>query len=365
MLPINRSSALPASTQLISLELEASTIIRAAQLEPFLRCCPNIQNLYVYPCESSSIRIIDQYSTHLRSLSFNLFTLMNDDSYTDNSSNDDTAPTVGLRKLNVHRVEAVGAVNLAPLLMKSSETLEELVLNMDDDVGPVQLWNPLTTFPLPRLRKLRCQVRPIMQHTLSAIIRQCPQLQDVVFDYSEYIGNQIFDALAGLSGLQRIEMNSVSEINDVGLIQFLEKHGALEETSTLKVFEIDGFSNITDETLIYLANVTTLEKLRLDGCSSLTARGMEQFVERIKPHCALQTILFCNTEAVTDTVIQGLCKLEHLRDVQLARLKNITDQGINDLVSTNLSLQSLWIYDCASVTRFMIKQARVMLEGRY
>ncbi|KAG2228054.1 hypothetical protein INT45_012078 [Circinella minor] len=345
---ISRPSTLPISPQLISLELETGVIIRTAQLEPLIRCCPNIQNLY--------------------SLSFNLYTLMNDDTYTSNNNNsniNDMVPTTGLRKLNIHRVEAIGAVNLAPLLMKSSETLEELVLNMDDDVGPVQLWHPLTTFSLPKLRKLRCQVRPIMQHTLATIIRQCPQLQDVVFDYSEYIGNQIFDALAELSKLQRIEMNSVSEINDVGLVQFLEKHGALGEQSTLKVFETDGFSNITDEALTYLADVMTLEKLRLDGCSSVTAHGMEQFVERVKPDCALQTVMLCNMEAVTDTMIQGLCKLEHLCDVQLARLKNITDQSIADLVSTSLSLQSLWIYDCALVTKFMIKQARIILEGRY
>ncbi|KAI9496818.1 hypothetical protein BDB00DRAFT_807325 [Zychaea mexicana] len=365
-LQISRPSKLPAATRIVSLELETTSIIRAAQLEPLLRCCPAVQNLYVYRSEPSAIRLIDQYSTAgLRSLAFNLYRIMDDITHIDSHDSNMSMIPKGLRSLHVSRVEAVAAVNLAPLLMKSNDTLEELVLYMDDDVGPVQLWNPLTTFTLPRLQKLQCEVRPMMQHVIATLVRQCPELEDVTFEHCEYIGNEIFGALAGLTQLRRIATYSVSEINEVGLVQLLERHVALQHHSPLRVFETDDYSNITDEALACLADIPTLERIRLDACNQVSADGIELFVQKLKPDCALQILLLYNMEAVPDTAIQGLCKLEHLRHVELVRLKSITDQSIADLVSSSLSLQSMWIYDCALVTKYMIKQAKLILEGKF
>ncbi|KAI7857251.1 hypothetical protein BDC45DRAFT_502062 [Circinella umbellata] len=391
---VHDGSSFPLASGLLSLYLNAHDITDS-DLEAVLRCCPKLRNLAVYGCEPEGMRIIDRYCNDLQQLRFNslhgrssrsIASNNNNSMLTTYSSSLSTTTTIsssatqknknvyknlnitakGLRVVDIGDVEGSTAQYLADMLRKGDKhTLEELYMAMHEQPGPSRQWRDLLcNFDTQRLVKFGCKVKHSMHTIVAGLIRQSRTLQDISFWDSELISIDIFDAMITLPRLHRLHLATIDEISDAGIRHFFNSHIAFGFSSPLRVFELEYILDLTNPALSMLADILTLQYLRLCDCDEITTSGMTRFSEKLSLSSSLINLELCKMDCVNDKVIRALSGINTLQHMKMMCLDNVTDQGVWDILDRSTSIRSIDISCCFAVSAFVVDRVKQKLQVR-
>ena len=398
---VHDGSSFPLASGLLSLYLNAHDITDS-DLEAVLRCCPKIRNLAVYGCEPEGMRIIDRYCNELQRLRFNSLHGRSGNSVSINNNNNTNMLTAyssslsaspspstttvspsatqknkngskninitakGLRVVDIGDVEGSTAQYLADMLRKGdNHTLEELYMAMHDQPGPSRQWRDLLcNFDTKRLAKFGCKVKHSMHTIVAGLIRQSRTLQDISFWDSELISIDIFDAMTTLPRLHRLHLATVDEISDTGIRHFFNSHIAFGNSSPLRIFELEYIVDLTNPALCMLADIKTLQYLRLCDCDEITTSGMTRFSEKLSSSNSLLNLELCKMDCVNDKVIRALSGISSLQHMKMMCLDNVTDQGVWDILDRSTSIRSIDISCCFAVSAFVVDRVKQKLQVR-
>ncbi|KAI8143752.1 hypothetical protein BJV82DRAFT_668195 [Fennellomyces sp. T-0311] len=359
---VHDGSSFPTASGLISLYLNAHDITDS-DLEAVLRCCPKLRNLAVYGCEPEGMRVINRWCTELERLRFNsLPGRGNNNSLTTYSA----AWKDGLRVVDIGDVEGSAAQYLADMLRKGDKnTLEELYMAMHEQPGPSRQWRDLLcNFDLKRLRKFGCKVKRSMHQVVAGLIRQSTTLEDISFWDSELISIEIFDAMITLPKLQRLHLATIDEISDTGIRHFFNSHIAFGNSSPLRTFELEYVVDLTNPALCMLADIKTLQYLRLCDCDEITTAGMARFSEKLSFSHSLKQLELCKMDCVNDKAVRALSSISSLQHMKMMCLDNVTDQGVWDILDRSTSIRTIDISCCFAVSAFVVDRVKQKLEVR-
>ena len=222
---------------------------------------------------------------------------------------------------------------------------------------------------LPHLRKIDMRMcnnigKRVWKGVFSNVVKLnmtcCKQIDDISLKY-------IAD---GFKCLESIDI-STCKVTDVG-IRFLTKLTKLKkiQMSFCKEVSLDEISKITtltkimasfckiDDKGLKLIEEFKLEKLRINGCHSITCKGILS-ISKIKTLKHLQIAFCCTNEN------NNLASLSHLTNLKLLDLSGskISDNKLSSILQSATELTELRLSNCYSLTSFFGLQFATKLNN--
>ncbi|CDH54064.1 predicted protein [Lichtheimia corymbifera JMRC:FSU:9682] len=368
------SSMLPTTLSLTSLELEAINI-RCAQLEPVLERCPYLRHLAVYQCEPSAVALIHRCCPQLESLYFNVYRMLYE-SETARAGDHGASRGLRTLVFGRVRRELMEQLLLTHATTTTVERLVLQMDMLSDPDPEELWEPIVNELHFPAVQSISITMQDMLHATLATIIQQCHTLTQVNITYSPQLSVDILLVLADLPYLRELSLHSVRHVSQPGIEHFFNRHRALGYKSPLRVFETDHVCDLSANALALLGDIVTLERIRLDHCTHTSSEAMDRFAaalvnnttssESTSPTNRLKKLELSNLEGVTDNTMLMLSALPSLEHLELIRVVNVTDQGIADLVCDreSPSLTSLWIYDCPRITKYMMEHVQQILSNK-
>lgn len=116
-------------------------------------------------------------------------------------------------------------------------------------------------------------------------------------------------------------------------------------TSNLTLLDLRGSPRLTDQGLLHLSSLHSLEVVKLDNCHSLTGRGLAAFSLSNKLH----TLSLAHCRRLTDEGVEIVAHLPSLKALSLGGCRCITDRSLF-AIANMVQLQKLDISQCDLIT---------------
>ncbi|KAI8146901.1 hypothetical protein BJV82DRAFT_596922 [Fennellomyces sp. T-0311] len=319
-------SSHPNPLQLEMLFLQAEN--ENAVLEKLLPQCPRLRVLNMMPDRPKLIQILNQHCAYLQELNLNdgrnsfatAFPALNKYEYGEQP--------VGLKRLVYHteNESCPDLHDLVPLLAKSKDTLEHLVLLLasNDDKSMEQThWDSLATGSYAKLKFADITWRDEKEGRIgvgvSRMLRGSSSLESVRIgvDHNVRVPDDFFISLTASSQLSSLTAYLLTESLG-GLIQLFNHH--LNIPSTLESIILFQCPAMTDDSLYALACLPALAKLTIIGPLPLVShQGVVRFLKKLG--CS-QSLLFLT-----------LIEMNYLEDSSVAELEDATGLKRSKFVS--------------------------------
>ncbi|KAI8149272.1 hypothetical protein BJV82DRAFT_708177 [Fennellomyces sp. T-0311] len=270
-----------------------------AILEKLIPLCPSLLYLHTRSPEPRILSLLDQHCPDLKQLhmwSFFFFSPPKNSEAVPQSSS-------GLNKVYCEVSNADQIANLAPLLVKSKDSLQVLHLRLTELSSTMTVSD--LSFALPdveysQLKEFHCHAKEY-DESISKIMRQCPALDSVLLNVNDIIPDHFFLALAQLTHLRRLNIEAMQSCEN--LEQFFAYHAVRDQGSTLEGVQIQGCDDMTDDILYELASVVTLQTIIIRGRFPLTTpEGMSRFVRKLGANANLKFLFMQNVVLAHDSV---------------------------------------------------------------
>ena len=139
---------------------------------------------------------------------------------------------------------------------------------------------------------------------------------------------------------------NADEFADIGEISsFCLGASAVSMASNLAVLDLRGSPRLTDQGLLQLSALHSLEVVKLDDCHSLTGPGLGAFSTSNKLH----TLSLANCRRLTDEGVGRIAHLPSIKALSLGGCRCITDRSLH-AISSMVQLQKLDVSQCDLVT---------------
>lgn len=175
----------------------------------------------------------------------------------------------------------------------------------------------------------------VSDHQIQEIVAKCPNLQEIYLQNCIDVTDKTLESFTKLDKLRIFNLNGCSEITNKGL-EFLAKLPNLQE------LYLRSCKDITDQGLESLAN---LNLLKLDLSSTqITDKGVLKLGNLT--NLLWIDLRYCN---ITDQALQTIANFSELEHLDLNECDQITDQGIRSLINLT-KLKMLNLYECDQIT---------------
>lgn len=141
---------------------------------------------------------------------------------------------------------------------------------------------------------------------------------------------------------------SADEFADIGACEissFCLGASVASIASNLAVLDLRGSPRLTDQGLLQLSALHSLEVVKLDDCHSLTGPGLGAFSLSNKLH----TLSLANCRRLTDVGVERIAHLPSIKALSLGGCRCITDRSLY-AISSMVQLQKLDVSQCDLVT---------------
>ncbi|KAI8145607.1 hypothetical protein BJV82DRAFT_604334 [Fennellomyces sp. T-0311] len=330
-----------------SLHLSSSST-SADDIDMMLQRCHHLRRLVMNGCDPSVFVPITTHAANLEILGYN-------PSF--NIPELDGSPSPGLRMIYTNNGgAALPASVFMPLVYKHRKTLETFYVSTAA-LTDSQLRRMYTLYPdfrLENVSRLTFWSHAGIQQFMLPSIRDSATLQHLeaicVHDLST-----IARALTQLPPLATFELSHTSGVdtgsNSAGMIELFERYTRLSVSrpTVLNSITLRYCNEITDEVLIALAGVRTMQEVTLGGLNQVSTDAVETFFSRIGAQ--LKCVKLTDMTTVSDTVMYDLGDCNKLTTVYLNGISNVTIDGLRGLLDTRSHrLDTLTIKRCVSIT---------------
>ncbi|KAI8141217.1 hypothetical protein BJV82DRAFT_580553 [Fennellomyces sp. T-0311] len=90
-----------------------------------------------------------------------------------------------------------------------------------------------------------------------------------------------------------------------------------------------------------LPDIATLRKVEMAWCRSASESAIIRFCKRLQSHPYIEAITFEDLNCITDESLKSLAAIKGLRNLRLASIENITEQGIQFFAGSSIKLNVL------------------------
>ncbi|XP_058054067.1 F-box/LRR-repeat protein 14-like [Anopheles bellator] len=225
-------------------------------------------------------------------------------------------------------------------------------------------------------------------YSLIQISRSIPQLETLILNRCWMVTDYGITAIKSLVRLRHIDLTNCERITDAGLVGGLFTHNrknvrrlylglltnmsdaALTKVSfefcNLVVLDLGGCSNsINDLSVQYIFyHMTRLQELNLDCCAKVSDAGITgvdmeekafaiwdiELSFSIADLTGLRSLTLAGCYKITDVSFERCFHFRELKELSLARLLQITDRGIEQLVLGCPSLEVVDFSECRTIT---------------
>ena len=232
------------------------------------------------------------------------------------------APSIGVDSLNLNYNQRLQDKGLTCLLKTCAPTLRILSLGLTRISGELE-----KSFFLPNLEVLNLPLcKGLTERGLSHIISMCGNgLRTIDLRNTTITGANLIYLAGSFSGIATLQISNCKHLTDSGLVQFLRLCGA-----NLRRLDLGG-TNISGEEVSHFSGfLDNLESLNLFNCKLLSDQGLGQLL-RISGR-RLELLNVGGTNITGENVSRLTRPLPELSKLYLDRCRNITEQGLCDLI---------------------------------
>ena len=360
---LDDSARLDPHKSLLDMRLVAKSITEK-DLERLLYCCQRLLRLRLTGADNTVFNPIDTLCPSLKIFGCNTdkyshvqrLESLNGEQHAD-----------GLQQLNTHSGGVgVAASAILPLIHRNMHSLKALFVHIGRREDRPEMAQKYRDLELKNLRRLSFYgnntklIQPLILNSIST----CTELTSFCITSSKDMPLVIRELIS----LPRLETLRISYPKDGAagkkkLIQLLNRYANISKPGRhLKCVALRYCKTlITDAVLDSLAGVQSLEDIFFEGWSDITSHGMEKFYKKIGNN--LTAIRLTELDVVNDsTLITISSNSDNLKRIELGKLKNLSDQGIKELVDRAPKLQTLNISNCVSITLTIINYAKTKLR---
>ncbi|KAG2220051.1 hypothetical protein INT45_012227 [Circinella minor] len=262
--------------------------------------------------------------------------------------NDSNSP-LQLVTASIHSTEECADV-MIPYLGKSTDTLTTLYVNLRPIAIPT--WDVLLTWEFINLRRLTLSFEELDDNEfIASLIHHLPLLEHVEFEECEYIGFFVINALGRLEHLRTFSISGVIGAEEDSLADFFLTCSSRGKDGPLISVTLDTCHDFIDtcDVLQSLAEVESIQEIRIRDCSLITEPTMMLFCDKLQCHPSIRLIELNRVGAVTDQILVSLCAVQNLTKLELYQLAHITDEGVSDFKVMNNKVE-LDIQGCGLLT---------------
>ena len=226
---------------------------------------------------------------------------------------------------------------------KCCPKLRHFTLSIDPSSAVVSDIPFITLFQeCPRLELLLLRYELLSDASLCQLAAHCPCMYSLTLIGGVYTG--IIAVSSKCTGLTHFELHGSLNITDKSMI-------SIAEHCCIKVFHLVGTPGLTDRGLCVLFKACTgLTIVSLYGLPLITDRSLLTIVR----HCPKLTYLaLCNNAGLTEKAILGLVGLEDQGGIEWLILKDcsyVTDETVSTLARHCSKLRTITLKDCSHVT---------------
>ncbi|KAI9265238.1 hypothetical protein BDA99DRAFT_508101 [Phascolomyces articulosus] len=396
---------------LVNLELTAASI-QQQEIASLLPHLPHLRRLVLFGCKSLNFKFIEQTLPQLQIFAHDarsripelkelkpistLINVNNDENNTNNGTvsttteeNGDgvivpttTTTTSGLRILYANDGNAPGlsAHKLFLIVHKHMSTIETIYAKF----APIYRGEQEALFVLyPNLRfdnikRLSFWAYDGIDDWIMGGIRYTTTLHYLSLANVENLG-KVVDVLMKLPTLETLRLSYVRTTQySASLAQLFEKyaqnyshsdttHNEKGNTCTassrsLKRISLRFCDEVTDQVLLALSNIPTLESLVIQSLSRVSTHAINTLLAKVSHHLTIFDA--SSMDKVGDDTMNVLGDMTKLTDIYLNSLNNVSDEGIRSLMHRmNHPVSTISIRSCPSVSTEMIRVAKYKLKN--
>ncbi|KAI8139366.1 hypothetical protein BJV82DRAFT_672646 [Fennellomyces sp. T-0311] len=355
------SEALGDLTQLehhpLSLLQLRSEYITGGDVEGILRICEKLRRLVVSDCDDTVLDTVRQEALNLEILGYNTVYHV---PYPEEETLD--GQESGLRVIKTNNGgDAVDAFTILALIHKHMRTLHHIVActSSFNDMALQHLNTAYQDFKLENVVSLKFWCSAGIQQFMLKAIRNTLTLRSLHVVHVHDL-KALVDTLMKLPRLIAFKLTCVHTTgNHASLVQLLEHYARLDDESRqLECVEFRDCFEVTDEVLCTLTDIKAVKHITLWNLYHVTTAGVIQFIQDLTGNLTSLTIRYM--DLITDKVMSTLgASRVFLKNVHLQDLKNITDQGLRDLVDRRSNrLNILIVKKCPFITAECIKYVK-------
>ncbi|KAI8138293.1 hypothetical protein BJV82DRAFT_299440 [Fennellomyces sp. T-0311] len=346
---------------LVDMQLTAQSIT-GTDIQKLFPCCQQVKRLILYACDITVLDVVDTVCPNLRTFGFN-----SDLTEIQRLDDPDTNhPSPGLRQLYTNNGgTGVPAEAILPLIRRNMNSLKVLYGNISDGSSTRNLGVQFADIELENLSKLIFwgTISGLVQGVLLRSISACSALTRVEVIDCRHI-KRLVDALVALPPLEFLGIShSKDEIGEADLQRLFEYYAKYSPSARqFKATRLrDCPTIVTDDVVIALADIKTLEQIWFRNLSSVSSYGMH---ELLKKRCnSMVDIRLTEMDMVTDNTLSTIGNVKNLRSIHLERLRNVTDLGIINLLSGAQKLESFTLEYCSTITSYAIAYAKQKVKN--
>ncbi|KAI7856187.1 hypothetical protein BDC45DRAFT_534066 [Circinella umbellata] len=348
---------------LIDLQIKAK-LITGQDIEPMLQYCQQIRRLVMNTCNETVFDVITRQADNLELLGYN------PDAPNALIEELQTESKKGLQKLYTNNGgTSISAKKILPLIYKNKATLVTLYATIGS-ITETELWDLYSTYPdftLDNIEGLSFWYEPGIQQFMLRAIRNTTTLKKMDIVYLTD-GEEVVTALKSLPILSKITLAQIHSTKSRPSLCRLFEHYRLFSVPSdfqkplLKFVALHKSDAITDDLLLMLTNIKTLNEISLCDLKNVSTEGFNRMISKLSDQ--LTWLKVKEMDLITDNIIVSIGDLKKLWFLQLIDLKKVTDDGIYGLlakVDTSI-LTKLVIENCPRITASRIATARRKLE---
>ena len=349
---------------LIDLQIKAK-LITGQDIEPMLKQCQQLRRLIMNTCDETVFDVIIRQADNLKILGYNpSFSV---EELQTNSSNKNIK---GLRIFYTNNGgTSISAKKILPLIYKNKATLETLYV-MISSVTETELWELYSTYPdfmLDNIKRLTFWLNAGIQQFMLRSIRNTTNLSSLSVAYL-HDEEELVTRLMGLPVLSEFFLSHIHNSESRSSLIRLFEHYRLfsvpnnSRQPTLTYVSLRHSDAISDDLLSKLAAITSLHKVRLHSLSNVSVGGVNRMISTLSGR--LTYLSLEEMDLIKDETIIAFGELKKLSHLKLKNLKNVTNQGIYELLDkvNTSTLTKLEIKDCPNVTKSCIATAKKKIK---
>ncbi|KAI9271473.1 hypothetical protein BDA99DRAFT_556711 [Phascolomyces articulosus] len=319
-----------------------------------LELAVNLQDLTIRDLDLYPFQEIQQYGKHLRHITIN----PHYPDATHISLDDDYLPINKIHfkySIDTQNCYNTTAQTLLPILNNMEQKVEALSILVNKHDNTPDKWSPFINIQLPSLRYIKLSFTQETKGIFSAIIRQCPSLEEIFLFELQHIANTILSAITLLPTLRSLSMENVCEyvqdniaVNDSTLRKKILHHVRIKIALTLQHVHLCYIFGPQPETIKALFKINHLKTIRLAGLDYIDSLDMDSVLSSMDGSflpSKLETLVLQHLFTVTDSTILSLdCTKIKFKD-----LENVTTEGIRQMIKRTQKLKKVIINDCYQI----------------
>ncbi|KAI9270786.1 hypothetical protein BDA99DRAFT_329362 [Phascolomyces articulosus] len=395
---IRKNSQLPSLLHLthLYLHISAEADLEYEELERVLRRCPEIRSLDIKRCTKMPLDLINRYCPNLENLGYGgrhtffistefswrsgwekawkewwtkpkIKTTTFDDDDDDDEENNKVAQQDEGGKLRCVDLQIeqdqVDGKQIFRLLNGHRDELEIFSIFYISFGGafPDPRWDPLLKFESQSLNELIFRFDG-MTNILSSIVSKCPNIQVLDIGYIPGFTDRDIDIITRVPALRKFCIASNVKLSLNNIRRFVD--GFKSRRDPLETLRLQASDTVTDDMLLELARLSRLTEIGMTHCSTITAAGLERFVQELPKMKALSYLYLDKMHMINDELLASLSKVNTVRCIELVGLDNITGTGIRSLALASKSLKHLKVLVCShAVTKEDIEYCRTKIPS--